>query len=66
MNKPLPLNYNRSAADRGDADRYYHRAYAPNLIRDGVEIHEDDMTPEEIAEYGAAYEAAESGEKDYR
>jgi len=57
--------------DRGGADYWYNRPYAPHYYTGGTysspRIEKADMTGEEIAAYRAGYEAAEAAgdQKDY-
>jgi len=48
------------AFDRGAADSYYHRPRRPHMFTDGtytsIEIHQDEMTNEEIQAYLAGYQ----------
>jgi hypothetical protein len=52
-----------SPYDRGDADRYYGRPYAPHK-RVGFQCVED-LTPAEVAEYDRGWEDNRSGQKDW-
>lgn len=57
--------------DRGGADFYYGRGFAPHCFTGGTytsdRVERDAMTPAEIATYRAGYEAAEASgdQKDY-
>ena len=57
--------------DRGGADYYYNRGFAPHYFTGGTytsdRVERDAMTLEEIAAYTAGYEAAEAAgdQKDY-
>jgi hypothetical protein len=49
----LSLPYEKTAAERGQADSYYMRGNHPNKIIDGVRI--TNLSEEETAAYKAAY-----------
>lgn len=43
----------------GGADRYYGKDYAPNFTYHGYKFIREEMTPEQIAEYQAGWNAEE-------
>lgn len=52
----LPKRTHGCPADRGSADAYYGRGYAPHYYAGGVRVTSASMTPEQIALYRAGYE----------